>query len=58
MGDGNIAGTESCSRSDVMGTVVGIVKGKRTVVPGKARIWRLLKPVRRYLLGIYRRIAI
>lgn len=58
MGDGNIAGTESCSRSDVMGTVVGIVKGKRTVVPGKARIWCLLKPVRRYLLGIYRRIAI
>lgn len=58
MGDGNIAGTESCSRSDVMGTVVGIVKGKRTVVPGKGRIWRLLKPVRRYLLGIYRRIAI
>ena len=58
MGDGNIAGTESCSRSDVMGTVVAIVKKKRTVVPGKARLWRVLKPFRRYILGIYRRIAL
>ena len=35
-----------------------IEKGKRTVVPGKARLWRALKPIRRYLLAIYRRIAL
>lgn len=58
MGDGNIAGTESCTKGDVLGTVVAIEKGKRTVVPGKARLWRALKPIRRYILGIYRRIAI
>ena len=58
MGDGNIAGTEECSADDVMGTVVAINKGKRTVIPGKAGLWRALKPVRRYILAIYRRIAI
>lgn len=58
MGDGNIAGTETCSKEDVMGTVVAIIKGRRTVIPGKARLWRTLKPFRRYILGIYRRIAI
>ena len=58
MGDGNIAGTESCKKGDVMGTVVAIVKGTRTIIPCKARLWRVLKPLRRYILGIYRRIAI
>lgn len=58
MGDGNIAGTESCKSEDVMGTVVAIVKKNRTVIPGKARLWRILKPFRRYILGIYRRIAL
>ena len=58
MGDGNIAGTEACTKGDVLGTVVAIVKGSRTVIPGKARLWRSLKPIRRYILGIYRRIAI
>ena len=58
MGDGNIAGTESCKAEDVMGTVVAIVKKKRTVIPGMARLWRVLKPFRRYILGIYRRIAL
>lgn len=52
MGDGNIAGTESCTKADVMGTVVLINKHK----PSNGRIWRWLKPVRRYLLGIYRRL--
>jgi len=58
MGDGNIAGTESCTTEDVLGTVTAIQKGKRTVVPGKGRLWRALKPVRRYILGIYRRIIL
>ena len=58
MGDGNIAGEEKCAVDDVMGTVTAIVKKNRTVVPGKGRIWRALKPLRRYILGIYRRIFI
>lgn len=56
MGDGNIAGTETCNKEDVMGTVVAVLKGNRKVIPGKARLWRMLKPIRRYILGIYRRI--
>ena len=58
MGDGNIAGTEDCTVSDVLGTVTAIVKRKRTITPGKGRWWRILKPIRRYILAIYRRIAI
>lgn len=52
MGDGNLAGTERCTVGDVMGTAV-LVAGRR---PTRGRIWRLLKPLRRYLLGIYRRL--
>lgn len=58
MGDGNIAGTEQCGEGDVLGKVTSINRGRRTVIPGKARLWRSLKPIRRYLLAIYRRIAI
>ena len=58
MGDGNIAGTENCSTADVLGTVTAILKGKRKVIPGKGVWWRALKPIRRYILAIYRRIAI
>ncbi len=56
MGDGNLAGTETCTRADVMGTVTTILRGKRKVIPGKGRFWRFLKPVRRYILAIYRRL--
>jgi len=52
MGDGNIAGTETCSQADVLGTVKAI-NGK---APAKGRLWRFLKPIRRYLLAIYRRL--
>lgn len=57
MGDGNIAGTEECTLADVMGTAIEIGRGRRSVKPGKGRIWRALKPFRRYILAIYRRIA-
>jgi len=58
MGDGNIRGTESFSREDILGKVIWIEKENgRRVAPGKGRAWRALLPVRRYLLGIYRRIA-
>lgn len=56
MGDGNLAGTESCTLADVMGTVTAIERGKRVVTPGNGRWWRVLKPFRRYILAIYRRI--
>ena len=57
MGDGNVRGTESCTRADVLGTAVAFIRpdGKRRK-PGKARLWRALRPIRRYLLFIYRRI--
>lgn len=57
MGDGNIRGTESCTASDVIGTVVEIIRPDgRRCSPGKGRVWRALKPVRRYILAIYRRM--
>ena len=56
MGDGNLAGTETCTKADVLGTVVAIERGNRVVKPGNGLWWRRLKPFRRYILGIYRRI--
>ena len=52
MGDGNISGTEQCLQQDIMGTAVRINDRK----PGKGALWRTLKPIRRYLLAIYRRL--
>lgn len=59
MGDGNLAGTERCTVTDVLGTVTEIIRpsGRRRA-PGRARLWRALKPVRRYLLAIYKRLFI
>lgn len=57
MGDGNVRGTESCSRKDVLGTVVTIMKnGVKPVVPGKGKLWKTLLPARRYLLAFYKRV--
>ena len=56
MGDGNLVGTENCTWADIMGTVTAIQKGKRSVKPGNGRLWRVLKPFRRYILGIYKRL--
>lgn len=57
MGDGNIAGTESCTEKDVIGTVVAIEKDRRVVKPGNGRWWRCIPLfIRRYLLAIYRRL--
>ena len=57
MGDGNLAGTERCRIADVVGVVAEIIRPSgRRIRPGKGRVWGLLKPVRRYLLGIYRRV--
>lgn len=57
MGDGNLRGQEHCHRGDILGTVTAIIRpdGKRRV-PGKGRLWRALRPIRRYLLAIYKRL--
>lgn len=57
MGDGNLYGTEQCHRSDIKGTVTDIItpKGRhKKVTDGK--IWERLRPFRRIILGIYRRL--
>lgn len=63
MGDGNIRGTEKCRLDDVKAIVTHIVdeKGKRHNINSRkyrwgAFLWGRLRPVRRYLLAIYRRI--
>ena len=59
MGDGNIYGTEHCASDDVIALVTEIHKenGKK-VIPGKAVFWRRIRPFRRYILAIYRRVIL
>ena len=54
-GDGNLQGYEHCSAADILGTVTQIRSPKGYKKPlTKGRLWRLLKPLRKYLLKIYR----
>ena len=63
MGDGNLVGTERCSLSDVKAIATHVVDSderphdlytsRRKV---GVRLWWLLRPIRRYLLAIYRRV--
>lgn len=56
MGDGNLQGTEEVEMSEVLGTVVQIIKpGGRCCKPKKAWLWRHVLPLRRYLLKIDRK---
>ena len=57
MGDGNLRGQEKGRTDEIVGTVSAIIRpdGRRHA-PGKGRLWRALKPVRRYLLAMYRRL--
>ena len=61
MGDGNIVGTEHCTLGDVKARVTHVVdaQGKRHDMYHKWRrlgtkIWWRLRPIRRYLLFVYR----
>lgn len=60
MGDGNLRATEQCCKEDILGTVLKIVRNGRIVDPTsaterrKARLWRILLPLRRYLLAVCR----
>lgn len=62
MGDGNIRGWEHCAIRDIEGLVIQVIRdGKpiRSASPARrfgAKAWRWLRPFRRYLLAIYRRI--
>lgn len=62
MGDGNLQETENCHFSHVLGVVTEIIRKGRHVDSsakaecGKAKVWRWLLPVRRYLLYIYKRL--
>ena len=63
MGDGNLVGTEHCLLNDIKARVTHVVDAKeRTHYLYKgwrklaAKVWYWLRPVRRYLLAIYRRL--
>ena len=58
MGDGNLYITESCTRADVLGTVCAIQRDGKNRTPGNGKVWMALCPVRRFLLGIYKRMAL
>lgn len=63
MGDGNLQATECCKQSDIVGKAVQIIRDGRVVdchAAGerwRARLWRWLLPLRRYIVWIYRRYA-
>ena len=60
MGDGNIKGYEICSIEDVIATAVEVIGDVRKYNCRseqhirKAKIWRALLPIRRYLLAAYK----
>ena len=65
MGDGNVAGTEHCSKEDVGGVVLYVFDGKGRKKDCGGRfvrlsvwVWMHTVPLRRYVLGIYRRLCV
>ena len=65
MGDGNVAGTEQCTLADIKARATHVVDADGRPHPlytpwrqRAARMWWHLRPVRRYLLAIYRRLNI
>ena len=63
MGDGNIAGTEHCTVGDLKARATHVVDadGRTHELYNRwrrlaARLWFWLRPVRRYILAIYRRL--
>jgi hypothetical protein len=64
MGDGNVRGTEHCLRADVCANAAAFIRKGKTFTP-EGRCWRhyswwwtRLRPIRRYLLWIYRHFFI
>ena len=63
MGDGNLRGTEHCLLKDIKARVTHVVdaKDKTHYLYNRwrvraAKLWYWLRPIRRYLLAIYRRL--
>ena len=58
-GDGNLSGEERCNKADIIGRVIAIEnpKGRRKMLT-RGRLWYALRPVRKWLLKIYRKIII
>ena len=56
-GDGNIEGVETCSREDIIGRVVRIETPSGHKKPlTRGLIWQTLRPIRHWLLKIYRHL--
>ena len=61
-GDGNIRGVEHCKEQDVSGLVTQYIRPNRKIpaddpkLVRRIRLWRKLRPIRRYLLFIYNAI--
>ena len=62
-GDGVLSNVEKCTAAHIRGRVITILKkGRKPVNPYggwqifKIRVWNLLRPMRRYLLYIYRHL--
>jgi len=63
MGDGNVRGTEHCRLNDIKARVTHVVSAdnkKRDLYSRwrvlAAKLWYWLRPIRRYLLAIYKRL--
>ena len=63
MGDGNLAGTEHCTLNEIKAIATHVVDAKERTHylynrwrKSAAKVWYWLRPVRRYLLAIYRRL--
>lgn len=57
LGDGNIGHTEHCTTVDILGTVIRIenARGRRKPLT-RGRLWYYIRPCRRILLKIYRKL--
>ena len=58
-GDGNLAGEEHCALGDIIARVIRIESpdGRRKLLT-RGRLWYFLKPIRSFLLKIYRHTMI
>ena len=62
-GDGNIGQVEYCKEGDVSGVVTQYIRPHRTIPADDKklvrciRLWRKLRPIRRYLLFVYKAIV-
>ena len=61
-GDGNVKGVEQCLLQDVSGVVTQYIRPNRTIPADdpklirRIKLWRKLRPIRKYLLFIYNAI--